>query len=262
MKTNKKPIVFAISMLILSVLACNMGQPAPEATEAPQGNEAQAISTEAPAGNESAAACANPYIPIVVGATWNYNLTGSVPDTFTRSIVSINEDGFIDQDAFGTGVTRQSKWACDNGALTALDPGGSTSNVTSENVSVDFQTTSASGVTLPATLNPGDTWSQAVTLEGTETINGETVPAKNEFTNTCTVAGRESITVVAGTFDAIRVDCNTTMNITITMNGSPISQPISFTATNWYAEKVGLLKTVTAGNGLDSTVELTSYSIP
>ena len=56
MKTNKKPIVFAISMLILSVLACNMGQPAPGATEVSQGNEAQAASTEAPTGNESTAA--------------------------------------------------------------------------------------------------------------------------------------------------------------------------------------------------------------
>lgn len=262
MKTNKVPVVFAIAALMLSMLACNLGKATSGATEVPQGNDTQANSTEAPAGNKSAAACGNPYIPIVVGATWNYNLTGAVPDTFTRSIVSIEAGGFTDQDVFGTGVTRQSKWTCDNGALTALDPGGNTSNVSSENVQVDFQTTSASGVTLPAVLNPGDSWNQAVTLEGTETINGETLPAKNEFTNTCTVAGKESITVAAGTFDAVRVDCNTSMAITITMNGSPISQPISFTATSWYAEKVGLLKTVTAGNGLDSTVELTSYSIP
>jgi hypothetical protein len=99
-------------------------------------------------------------------------------------------------------------------------------------------------------------------LEGTENINGLEVPAKNEFSNTCTVAGKESITVAAGTFDAVRVDCQTAMNITITMNGAPISSPFTFTATSWYAENVGLIKTVSTGDQLDSTLELTSYSIP
>jgi hypothetical protein len=266
MKTKSLSMFLGITILLLSMLACNLGKgPAPEGNENPaQTGSSTEVPNVAPSDSTSGnGACTNPYLPIVAGATWNYNLTGPQSDTFTRSIVSVESSSFTDQDVFGTGVTRQGKWNCDNGALTALDPtSGNSASVNSENVSVDFQTTSASGVTLPASLNPGDTWTQAITLEGTENFNGLDVPAKNEFTNTCTVGSTESVTVAAGTFDAVRVDCQTAMTITITMNDAPISTPITFTATSWYAEKVGLIKTVSTGSGLDSTVELTSYSIP
>lgn len=253
MKTKNPLTLLVVTALLLSTLACNIGASVPTGD-----GEAQS-----PSGSTSGGACANPYLPVVVGATWNYSLTGSTSDTFTRSIVSVDAGGFTDQDVFGTGVTRQGKWTCDNGAVTALDPtSGNSASVNTENVSVDFHTTSASGVTLPAVLNQGDTWTQTITLEGTENINGLEVPAKNEFSNTCTAGGRESVTVAAGTFDAVRIDCQTNMNITITMNGAPISSPFSFTATSWYTEKVGLIKTATSGTDLDSTVELTSYTIP
>ena len=274
MKRKNVGMFLGLTSLLISMLACSLGSPAPSDTssndpnpEATAASEESAAPTEAAAteeaANPSAGACSNPYLPIVQGATWNYNLTGPVPDTFTRSIISVESTGFTDQDVFGTGVTRQGQWACDNGALTALDPtSGNTASVNTENVTVDFQTTAASGVTLPAALNPGDTWTQTITLEGTEEINGLQIPASNEFSNACTVAGPESVTVAAGAFDTVRVDCTTNMNITLTMNGVPISQPITFTATSWYALNVGLIKTVSSGSGLDSTIELTSYSIP
>lgn len=266
MKIKNLSAILSAGMIGLSMLACNIGKQAPESapppsqpTDVPAAIEAPTESA-APAGGTSA--CTNPYLPIVQGATWNYKLTGSLPDTYTRSIVSIEAGGFTDQDVFGTGVTRQGKWSCDNGTLTALDPTGGSASVTSQNVNADFQTTSASGVTLPAALNPGDTWTQTITLEGTEIISGQQIPAKNEFSNSCTVVGPESVTVEAGTFDAVRVDCNTNMKITITMNNNPIESPITFTASNWYAEKVGVVKISTTGSGFDSTTELVSYASP
>jgi len=129
-------------------------------------------------------------------------------------------------------------------------------------VNADFHTTASSGVTLPASIKPGDTWTQALTLEGIEDLNGLQIPAKNETSNDCTAAGIESVTVPAGTFDALRFDCQTNTDIMITMSGNDIEQTIDFTASNWYAEGVGLIKTVTTGSGLDSTIELVSYTIP
>jgi len=254
-------------LLLASTLACNLGKtlPATEPVPPADGAVTESAPTTVVANQPTVgSACANPYLPIVAGATWNYKLTGPVPDTFTRSIVNVEAGGFTDQDVFGTGVTRQGQWTCESGSLTALDPtnSGGSASVESENVKVDFQTTAASGVTLPALLNPGDSWTQAITLEGTESINGEQIPAKNEFTNTCTVVGIESVTVEAGTFDAMRVDCQTVMNISITMNGTVIQNPLTFNSTNWYAEKVGLVKNASTGSNLDSTTELISYSIP
>ncbi len=190
-------------------------------------------------------------------------MTGGVADTYVHSIVSIEASSFSEQDVFGTGITRQGYWNCDDGALIMLDPGADTSGtVSTEKATADFKTTSSSGVTLPATIKPGDTWEQAITLEGTEDIGGNQIPAKNEFTNSCKAVGVESVTVPAGTFDAMRVDCQTNMNITITMANTPVTTALKFTTTSWYAENVGAVKTAKTGDGGNSVIELTSYNIP
>lgn len=270
MKRNKWSILIAGGTLVLSMLACNFGRspdpfvPVPPTVEQGWTQTAQETAvavTEVPASGGGA--CANPYMPVVTGATWNYKLTGSTSDTFARSIIATDEVSFTDQDIFGTGVTRQGKWNCDGGSLTALDPSnGGSASVNTENVSVDFETTAASGVTLPGTVTPGDRWEQSLTLEGTETISDMVIPAKNEFSNSCEAIGLESVTVEAGTFDTVRVDCVTTMKISITMQETPIETTLTLNGTSWYAEGVGMVKSTSTGEGLDSTTELVSYSIP
>ena len=274
---NKIFLFIVTSMIILSLLACSPSATAttiPLMTEAPQTTSTlppptiEPQITEAPTETATAApiahACDNPYLPIVQGATWEYKLTGPLPDTFTHSILSVGEDSFIEQDVFAAGVTRQAEWKCENGALVALNPpsGSSASINTENNVSVDFKTTDQSGVTLPATVDPGDTWSQSLTLEGTQTINGTAFPASNQMTSDCKAIGVESVTVEAGTFDALRVECQTTMDLSLTMGDVPIQNTLNLTGTNWYVEGVGLVKTVTTGMGLDSTTELILYTIP
>ena len=265
MKQRKFSIVIAASVLIVSTLACSFGSPAPTAETQPQeGNSTEAAPPpEQPSSGSPAGACDNPYLPIVQGATWNYNMTGGVADTFVHSIVSIEADSFTEQDVFGTGITRQGYWKCEDGALIMLDPSSdSTGTVTSDKVTANFSTTSASGITLPATLNPDDEWEQAITLEGTEDIGGNQIPAKNEFSNSCKAIGAESVTVPAGTFDAMRVDCQTTMNITITMANTPVTTALTFSTSSWFVESIGLVKESKTGDSVDSVIEMTSYNIP
>jgi hypothetical protein len=264
----------AAGVLVLSISACNLGN---AATQTPQDNSTistpatetsptEVSATEAPTTlpSESSGGCDNPYFPIVGGATWNYKLTGPVSDTYTHTILSVESDSFTEQDEFGTGVTRQGTWQCDNGDLIALNPTtGNSASVTTEGVSVDFETKDLSGVTIPASINAGDTWSQSLTLEGTQTINSTSYAASNQLTSNCTAIGIESVTVEAGTFDAMRVECQTDMNITIALDpNNPISTPLSLTGINWYAEDVGLVKSSTSSPGLESTTELVSYNIP
>jgi hypothetical protein len=266
MKIKKISYYLAVGMLGFSILACNLGKgPAQDASTPSQSATSESSSaTQPPARNDAANhACANPYLPIIAGAAWKYSLTGSATDTFTRSILSVDENGFTDQDVFSAGVTRQGKWSCDNGSLIALDPAnGPSAGVSSYNLDVDFQTKELSGVTLPATIHAGDTWSQSITLEGTSTINGQSIPAKNHTTSDCTAVGLESVTVPAGTFNAMRVDCKVGIHITVTMNGTEIPTKLKMNSTNWYAEKVGLIKTVFTRAGFNSKIELTSYTIP
>lgn len=264
---KNKPLLFGIVVLITAMLACNLGASAPTTDSAQPTQNGSVVVAPTLAATEAAPAapnaCDNPYIPIVAGATWNYNLVGPQNDTFTRSILAVTADGFSEQDVFGVGVTRQGEWKCDGGNLIALTPsGGGSSSVTAEGTSVDFQTTALEGVTLPASINPGDNWSQSLTLEGAQTINGETFPARNQTTQNCTAAGVESVTVPAGTFDAMRVECKVTIDLALEMAGNPITTNLSLNNTSWYAIKVGLVKTISTGSGLDSTIELTSYLIP
>ena len=262
MKT--KSYVISIATLVLAMLACNLGSAAP--TDAPSDDPNSEIteSTSAPViVAPSVGACDNPYMPIILGGTWSYTIDGPVPDTYVHTILAVEADSFTEQDIFESGVTRQGKWKCENGNLIALNPsGGGSASVNADGNAVDFQTTALEGVTLPASLNPGDSWSQSLTLEGTQTINGEAFPVSNQVTQACSAVGVESVTVPAGTFDAMRVDCKIDMNITMDISGSPFTTPIALNNTNWYALKVGLVKTVSTGSGLDSTIELTSYSIP
>ena len=276
MSTNRMIFLPVMNILVFSLLACspaaNPGsaptQP-PAATEnvPPLATETQLVSeapTETAVPAPQVHACDNPYMPVVPGATWNYRLTGPLADTFTHSIVSVESSSFVEQDVFAAGVTRQGTWNCENGNLIALDPpSGASANVNTENnVSVDFETKDLSGVTIPAAINAGDSWSQSLTLEGTQTINGTSFPAGNQLTSDCKAIGIESVTVEAGTFDAMRVECQTTMNISIAMGDVPIQSTLDLTGTNWYAEGVGLIKTLTTGMGFDSTTELVAYNIP
>ena len=278
--------ILVLVMLISASLACNapsastgqgtstgatdQGNP----TEAPaQANPTESLPpapTEggAPAGGGGSAsgACANPLYPVVMGATWTYSMTGATPGNFTRSIVAVAADGFTDQDVFDAGTTRTGQWKCDSGALTALDPGSGgapTANVATSAMSADFKTTAMDGVTLPANVTAGTTWSQSFTIEGTQSINGTDVQSKNQSNYNCTAGATESVTVAAGTFDALKVDCQSDMTITITMNGVDVPTNVNTTSTTWYAPGVGQVKTVTTlSDGSTSTIELVSYTIP
>lgn len=262
MKPNKPQLLFVLTAVITSMLACNLGAPTEpefpdETSQAPILNTPPVTSAPAKGG------CTNPYLPAIVGASWTYQLTGTTTDTYTHTILSADEDSFIEQDAFASGVTRQAEWKCENGNLIALNPsGGNSANVTAEGVQTDFNTTSLEGLTLPASIQAGDSWTQSLTLEGTETVNEMVIPAKNQFTSACTAVGVESVTVPAGTFDAMRVDCTTQMNITMTMNGVDIPSVIDLAGTNWFALNIGLVKTVSTGSGLDSVNELVTYRLP
>jgi len=268
MKINKIAPLLTVTVLVIATLACNLGAGKAPANETPAQEDTSSsgtTATEAPAvGNDgSSGACDNPLLPIKAGASWTYKITGPVPDTFTRAILAVNADGFTDKDSFGSGVTRESQWKCENGNLIALNPdNGTSSSINAEGVSLDFQTVELTGVTLPAVMNPGDSWSQFISLAGTETINDQVIPATNQTTTSCTAVGVESVTVEAGTFDAMRFDCQTVINILITMNGSDIPATLNLNSSNWHAENIGLIKTVSTGDAYDSTVELISYSIP
>jgi hypothetical protein len=262
MGKNKIFPVFASAALTLSILACSLGAPAPSADEPDSPSpDAASLDDSSPV---TSSACDNPLHPVAAGASWTYTLSGFSNDTFVRSIIAVDAAGFTDQDVFASGVTRTGEWKCDGGALIALSPnGGATASVQTTGLDSSFETTAHSGVTLPASVNAGDTWSQELTVEGAQDINGVEAQSKNVTSYSCTAGGVEPVTVPAGAFEAQRVDCQIHMAITVIMNGLEVPTAFDSTYTVWYAPGVGMVRTDSLVSGMgDSTLELTAYSIP
>ena len=63
----------------------------------------------------------------------------------------------------------------------------------------------------------------------------------------------KSITVAAGTFNAVRMECQTNIVITITMNGTDIPTNVNTTWAVWYATGVGMVKSDNVVNGSENT---------
>jgi hypothetical protein len=262
---RNKSILMAVIAILFVTTACGIEEePTPSVTIPQVVQATQQVTVPAVSPTPVlTGACANHYLPILTGAIWNYRLTGADADTFTRSIASVQTDGFTDQDVFTLGFTRQGKWQCSNGNLIALAPSsGSSASIISDGIWIDFRTTAQEGVTLPASINAGNSWTQSLTIEGVQSIYNVQYQARNQLTSNCTAIGIESVTVTAGTFQAMRIDCSTVINISLTIEDKPNQTTLTLTTANWYAENVGLVRTVTTGEGYDGTVELLSYTIP
>jgi hypothetical protein len=122
-------------------------------------------------------------------------------------------------------------------------------------------------VTLPSEISPGDTWSQTFTLEGTQNVTADqTSNVVGQVKYDSTAVSVESVTVPAGTFDALRVEGPNSMDLTVEMSGFTVPMTISGTLVRWYAPGVGYVKSVETSNVFDIDVEITtelaSYSIP
>ena len=97
-------------------------------------------------------------------------------------------------------------------------------------------------------------------------IAGQSAEANGDESATFTALGVESVSVPAGTFEAMKVEVVTTININATFQGTTVPVTFTGTTTSWYVQGVGWVKSVSTSEfgGISSsdTIELQSYSIP
>jgi hypothetical protein len=272
-------ITIVILSLGLSGVACGLPSIGGSQTDAGAGaTEPPSTSTSAPqpqsepptpASQSSASgACSNTYMPVAQGATWSYDVTGGSdgPTSYTDTISSVSADSFILTTTTGD-IVRDQRWSCAADGLVALDFGGGTATLAVADTHMVFDTTESTGVTLPSEISPGDTWSQTFTLEGTQNVTADqTSNVVGQVKYDSTAVSVESVTVPAGTFDALRVEGPNSMDLTVEMSGFTVPMTISGTLVRWYAPGVGYVKSVETSNVFDIDVEITtelaSYSIP
>jgi hypothetical protein len=264
-----------VLLIIIFLTACSSSSDTPtlqmQATEtaAPQTTATESSVTliaDTPVAEQGL--CVNAYYPVREGATWTYTSTGGPAGeySFTDTITSVREDGFTLSTQFGD-VARNQEWTCTPEGLAAMQLGGApAAMLNAQNIQLSLDVTNSSGVTFPREINPGDQWQQNLDVKGNVTVANEEGEATGSTQLNFTAVGNESVTVPAGTFEALKLQVDTTLNVDVSYQG--IALPVAFSGshTYWFVQDVGWVKAMGTGSLLGSsfseTMELQSYSIP
>jgi hypothetical protein len=261
----------------LLLAACGGTAPTGDAGSAPTGAEATgatqptvAVATQDSGGVPASGACAHPFYPVVLNATHAYIISGEGIDTsnFTQTITEMRADGFTLTSQFDE-LTLTQQWTCSAEGIAALEYGGGSAAVLSAvGLNAQFKTTNMTGVSLPANLIPGATWNQSFSIEGTMDMGeaGEASAAGSAVMDFEAI-GMESVSVAAGTFDAMRVETTTSINMQVTMMGLKVPVMFEGNTISWYAEGIGWIKsddtaTLEGADPIVTTIELQSYTTP
>jgi len=214
--------------------------------------------------------CGNPYYPVAEGISHTYK---SSSGTITSTITSVHDAGFTVTHNIA-GSTQIHEWECSPEGLVDLsNPIGDELKVIGEGITITGKG-SATGVTIPASISAGDTWSQ--TYKGTLEVKEYDGALDFTVTINYSAAGEEEIAISAGTFKALKVDSTIESEFILKTQG--VSMPLyiySATGTTWFVENIGPVKSTTQGtiegtgqmSGLLSeefsdTTELIGYSLP
>ncbi len=265
-----KKYIFAIFMLSLALSACakenatpppaaltpQVEAPAQAAQSSPTPTQAAVsnavVETPPPAAPEpeaSAGQCDNPYYPVVDGATWVYDM-GDLPQV--AHTMSVEEEGKFKIAMTDADSAAVLEGECTEEGIILMDRGMEGSFFSGDGSS-STNSTSRTGVTLPNDLKVGSAWTQTIDIIAEGGEDGDTLTA-NIITN-YNVVGTETVTVPAGTFEALKIEQSGSM----TMMG----QELLTQGTLWYAEGVGNVKAETGmANGERFLSQLISYDIP
>jgi hypothetical protein len=192
--------------------------------------------------------CNNPYFPVVNGATWLYETTGIGQATHT---LSTTEKGQFTITVKNNDSTFLLEGQCTEDGIILVDNGMSAIYQGSEGGST-LTTQSQEGVSLPNDIQQGDDWSQTIQMTSSNAEQPITATIVSDYK----AEGYESVTIPAGTFEALKI----IQSSTITMNGMKL---MTSNSTLWYVEGVGNVKAEEQAGGSEaSVVQLISYNIP
>ena len=251
---------FIYSILILALAACQSATPTPASTSQSVTDTPQAQGTAAPV---ITGVCANPYIPAVEGATWTYGGQTDVAGAFTRTVTNtdVGTDAFLVEWVSDplSGVTT---WTCSpDGLVEDQSNGGIFASVlTGPDATVTIQNLANTGVTLLANPQPGDSWTQVSELSAS---SSEGFGFDGTLTIEFTAVGMEAVSVLAGSFNALRVDVHA--EATYQALGSSLVSTLTWDGSDWFAPGVGRVRsvgTMSEPSAFTYELNLESYSIP
>lgn len=222
--------------------------PTVEPTAAP--TEAAAESTPTLATADETAAlpagdCGNAFYPVIEGRALRYtnNIPGFGTTEHTITHSDVTDTSFTATTDLGEGNVLTQTWACSGEGL--LQPEFS-QLPTGEEVTLTIEFVESSGLTIPAAdqFQPGGSWTTHYVANATLSDTGAGQMLMEQTTDlTHTVIGPETITVPAGTFDAMRVETTGTVSSATTVGDVSVpAMEFTMSFISWYAEGVGLVR--------------------
>jgi hypothetical protein len=202
--------------------------------------------------------CANPYFPSQLGNSWQYSGSNSALGTYNRtdSVSQSGADSFTVNSTLA-GVSYDVNYGCSAAGITASDPVQQYAGalLSGPNAPLSVNLSAVSGITLPAKINPGDTWQQTANFSA----SSPQLNASGTIVIDYTAVGYENVTVPSGTYKALRVDA--TIRILVT----PLKiEAGSYTASTWLVQDIGLVKSEGAshitGIEFSDSLQLNSFT--
>ena len=251
------------TVLASSILACSLGgtggSTAGEALEAQQ-TQPGPPPTSPPT---MVVDCDNVYLPVVEDATWRHaGSTPSGPYVELVTIWGVGPDSFK-METSHVDVVWVDLWSCTaEGLVQLMSNGGQWSQVLAgPDGTVEIETLSQSGVTVPLSFKAGDSWSQEAVFSFTTDELSGTVRLVYEFH----AVSPEDVTVPAGTFPAMRIDVGARLE-----DVAGQFPTTYYEGSQWLSPEIGRVRQsgethvgdAAPGTGFLTTTELESYEIP
>ena len=257
-RRGTRAVSLALCAALLLAGACQRGAE----ERAPDGAANTNARTAAPATGATASQCDHPYYPVREGAQWRYRLTtqGNAPIEQIITTSNLAGDTFTERHEFSSGGTLTRGWRCGSEGLSALQYG----NFSTPQTTLQMTTVRSEGVTIPAAdrWQPGATWDSRYEVRGGvagANNNNPGMEMSGPIEINSRIVGQESVTVPAGTFDAMKVESTLTARLTTSAGGRSVSMPPTTFRTNaWYARGVGVVKIEQVGGFGSTMTELLS----
>ena len=254
----RQAAAFVCLCVLLSSAGCR-GEQTTTTNSAAAAN-ANAAPTQAQATGETK--CGVPYYPVGASLEKQYRVTydrNAAPTaTYTETYADIGPDSFTLRYQFPE-LAVNTGWNCTPEGMVALEYGKLDS--ARQTTNFKMETVGRTGVTVPAAgrWREGGEWRSSYEIR-TE-IAGPQGPSGRgsgtiEITNR--VVGRERVTVPAGTYDALKVESTMAMKLTVRVGQMTVPTNTNLRNTSWFAENVGMVRAVSAGDFAGATTELVS----
>ena len=262
----KRRSILTVSFIFVALTMSSCGGSSDSIELTPEAAEAETATTDLAMVTGD---CANPYFPVLVNANWAYDATGSEvePYSFTSTVSEVFPDSFTLTHQFDD-LTLTQQWECKPEGLVALELGGGTAaSLVTGDVDLKLETSNINGVTFPSAVSVGDEWTHSMDVSGEiELGEGMFGSMEGQAISNFQAVDMENVEVPAGSFEALRVATEFTLDMTVTVEGTSI--PVIFTSTgsSWHVPNIGWVKQTSETTIFEvpttDTIELAAFSLP